>query len=350
MITDLSTIPSGKIALYGFGAAGRFLFETMRRERPDLQVTCIADDAKSGEIYENIVICSVDQLALKHKVFDRIFVTGMAWHAMSAKLDTYGFQNKYEPVDILRGSASTFEMKVFLDNGSMRLATPNRLSAIVAERFFDIEPNTISWINTFTPGACFYDVGASNGLFSLYASISRNCSIVAFEPDALNFGLMSKNRVLNLDKIQNPFIALQLALANRSALIDLTSPDLPYEGAHGKCNSSNQRASQIEWGSWYIQPCLADKLDSLVECYKLPKPNYLKIDVDGAEFAVLEGANTILKTDELRQALVETEDVLEPRLSNFMKNFGYILLEAHPIYEMVGGQVQGVSNYLYGRL
>ncbi len=348
MITDLRAIPPGPIALYGFGAVGRFVFDTLKRERPDLPVICIIDDGKAGGMHEGITICSAEQALERQHSFSRILVAGLAWRAMSQRLDALGLR-AHDPVDLLRGPALTQDMEVSLPTGSMRLATPNRLSAIVAERFFDIEPDTIAWMDAFPAGACFYDVGASNGLFALYAAIARASTVVAFEPDALNFGLMSKNRVLNQDRIQRPFTALQLALSDRPALIELVSPDLPYEGAHGKFSGADQRAGLVERGVMYAQPCLADALDSLIERYGLPRPDYLKVDVDGAEFAVLEGAQGLLQSGGLRQVLIETEDALEPRLSAHMRHFGYRQLAVHRIHEMVGGQVQGVSNYLYGR-
>ena len=348
MITDLRSLPAGRIALYGFGAVGRFVFETIKRERPDLSIVCIIDDGKAGGMHEGIAICSAEQALETQHTFDRIFVAGLSWRAMSQRLDALGLR-AHEPVDLLRGPALTQDMEVLLPSGSMRLTTPNRLSAIVAERFLDIEPDTIAWMDTFPVGSCFYDVGASNGLFALYAAIARTSTVVAFEPDALNFGLLGKNRVLNQGRMQRPFIALQMALSDRPALIELVSPDLPYEGAHGKFSGVDQRTGLVERGVMYSQPCLSDSLDSLIERFGLPHPNYLKIDVDGAEFAVLEGARGLLAAEGMQQVLVETEDALEPQLSALMCRFGYSLEAVHRIHEMVGGQVQGVSNYLYGR-
>jgi FkbM family methyltransferase len=203
-------------------------------------------------------------------------------------------------------------------------------------------------MDAFPASACFYDVGGSNCLFALDAAIARASTVVAFEPDALNFSLLSKNCVLNQDRIQHPFTALQLALSDQPALIELVSPDFPYEGAHGKFSGADRRAGLVECGVMYAQPCLADSLDSLIERYGLPHPDYLKVDVDGAEFAVIEGAQGLLRWGGLRQVLIETEDALEPRLNAQMLRFGYRQLAVHRIHEMVGGQVQGVSNYLYG--
>ncbi|MBX3662276.1 MAG: FkbM family methyltransferase [Burkholderiales bacterium] len=349
MITDLHALPPGPIALYGFGAVGRFVFDAIQRDRSDLSITCIIDDGKAGEFHAGIPIYSVEQAIDRRSMFERILVAGLAWRTMTRKLDSLGF-TKYEPIDLLRGPAPTDVVEVPLASGSMRLATPNQLSAIVAKRFFAIEPDTIRWIESFTVGSCFYDVGASNGLFALFGAITRDCVIVAFEPDALNFGLLSKNRLLNHDSLKRPFITLQVALSDRPGLVDLVSPDLPYEGAHGKFTGAEQRVGLVNRGVLYSQPCLAESLGALIERHDLPRPDYLKIDVDGAEFSVLDGARTLLEAGHVREVLIETEDRMESRLTRFMRGCGYKLQANHKIQEMVGGAVEGVSNYLYRHL
>ena len=44
------------------------------------------------------------------------------------------------------------------------------------------EKNTIEWINSFNNNSVFIDVGAQIGLYSLYASIKKNCKSFAIEP------------------------------------------------------------------------------------------------------------------------------------------------------------------------
>ncbi len=348
MITDLNVLPAGPIALYGFGAVGKFVFDAILRDRPDLVITCIIDDGKAGRAHAGIPILSVEQAIGESSTFHRVLVAGLAWRTMTQKLDSLGYK-AYEPIDLLRGAAPNDIVEVRLSNRSMQLATPNRLSAIVAERFFEIEPDTIRWLKSFSVGSCFYDVGASNGLFALFAAIARDCTVVAFEPDALNFGLLSKNRVLNHGSLKHPFIAIQIALSDRPCLVDLVSPDLPYEGAHGKFTGAEQRVGLVDRGVLYTQPCLAESLSALVGRYGLPHPDYLKIDVDGAEFSVLDGARPLLEAKHVREVLIETECHMETRLNIFMESCGYRMQARHSIQEMVGGTVEGVSNYLYGR-
>jgi hypothetical protein len=52
---------------------------------------------------------------------------------------------------------------------------------------------------------------------------------------------------------------------------------------------------------------LAYALDDLVEEFRMPQPTLLKIDVDGAEDAVLAGATATLADPRLRSLIVEVD-------------------------------------------
>src|SRR5262249_49363890 len=53
------------------------------------------------------------------------------------------------------------------------------------------------------------------------------------------------------------------------------------------------------------QGALSVTLDTLVQKYALPSPTLLKIDVDGIELKILEGARRVLASTALRTVLVE---------------------------------------------
>jgi FkbM family methyltransferase len=347
VITDLRSIPAGRIALYGFGAVGHFLFSALARDRPDINIVCIIDDGKTGN-FRGIPIVSSEQAAQRQPVFEHVLISGLSWKTMARKLEDLGINN-FSIVDPLRAPAAKDEMTVEVGGRKILFSTPNKLSQIVAESILSIEPDTIRWIDSFKRGSCFYDVGASNGIFALYSAIVKDTTVVAFEPDALNFALLSKNRVLNYSQLKQPFTALQIALADHAGTVCLVSHDLPYEGAHGKFSNAGARLGEVGREILYVQPTLVDSLSSLVVRYRLPEPDYLKIDVDGAEFAVLAGTAALLDRCSIKEILIETEDRLLDRLAEFMRPHGYVLRETHRINEMVGGVVHGVSNFLFCR-
>ncbi|QTN30434.1 hypothetical protein HZ993_12125 [Rhodoferax sp. AJA081-3] len=53
-----------------------------------------------------------------------------------------------------------------------------------------IEPELLNWIDAMPPRSVMYDIGASNGIFSVYAA-AKGVDVYAFEPDPSNYFLLS---------------------------------------------------------------------------------------------------------------------------------------------------------------
>ncbi len=66
-----------------------------------------------------------------------------------------------------------------------------------AEDLLAKEPDMIRWLNTISRAAILWDVGANVGVFSLYAARMRRASVMAFEPLAANFHVLSRNIQIN---------------------------------------------------------------------------------------------------------------------------------------------------------
>ena len=86
-----------------------------------------------------------------------------------------------------------------------------------ADNFERLEPELLDWIDTFPPDAVFYDLGASIGLFSLYAGF-RGAKVYAFEPEAQNFGTLELNHFLNNETLQQPLHSFNVALSDETAV------------------------------------------------------------------------------------------------------------------------------------
>jgi FkbM family methyltransferase len=170
------------------------------------------------------------------------------------------------------------------------------------------EPWTARWIEEFIqPGDVFYDIGANIGAYSLLAAktTEHQARIYAFEPAFANYASLCKNIVLNdcagcitplpfplsgsSDWIQFKYRSLDAGKALHAVGDRL--PGKPGESAH------TQPA--------YDQRMLALRLDELCERFHLPPPQHIKLDVDGAELQVLEGASRLLASAHLRSVLVE---------------------------------------------
>ena len=59
--------------------------------------------------------------------------------------------------------------------------------------------------------------------------------------------------------------------------------------------------------STYVQPVCATTLDRAVADFQFQAPHHMKIDVDGSELRVLRGAAAVLRGEQLRTILIETD-------------------------------------------
>jgi FkbM family methyltransferase len=132
-------------------------------------------------------------------------------------------------------------------------------------------------------GWCVVDVGANIGLFTLKVALAnRTGRIYALEPHPGTYQRLQRN--LELNGIRNVIGLCQGA--GKSAGKALLDPGAIPAHAHlaGDGTMANDRAFSVD-----IVP-----LAELVEREELVRVNLLKMDVEGAEVQVLEGAETVL--------------------------------------------------------
>jgi hypothetical protein len=67
------------------------------------------------------------------------------------------------------------------------------------------------------------------------------------------------------------------------------------------------------------------RLDDLVDRFGLPLPNHIKLDVDGGELAVLDGASRTLASPTLRSVLVEVSSALSGAVTDVLDRHGLAL-------------------------
>src|SRR3954468_19911394 len=80
---------------------------------------------------------------------------------------------------------------------ALRFWTPTPLLLDRALSVLTKEPDMILWLDSIGEGAGLWDVGANVGVFSLYAGCCRRCRVLAFEPSAGNFHVLTRNIDLN---------------------------------------------------------------------------------------------------------------------------------------------------------
>jgi FkbM family methyltransferase len=169
------------------------------------------------------------------------------------------------------------------------------------------EPFTVEWIErSLQPGDVLYDIGANVGAYALIAGrqASGDVRVYAFEPAYATYATLCDNIVLNqADEIVHP---LQVLLGARTEVTAIHLRDR-RAGAAQHEDHDEQSGDGAHVASQYRQPVLAYRLDDLIRD-GLPTPNHVKLDVDGAELSVLEGAPQALSDPALRSLMIEVAE------------------------------------------
>lgn len=168
------------------------------------------------------------------------------------------------------------------------------------------EPETVEWLETESrEGDVFYDIGANVGAYSLVAAGGETGirKVYAFEPGFLNYGQLCRNVLLN--RLDGTIAPMPIALSDRNGMAEFHFANLsPGAAAQGLLDEGDRTAGGRDGEA--VQSVMVTRLDDLRESHGLEAPNLIKIDVDGAEVGVLEGASKTLALPELRSVLVET--------------------------------------------
>jgi FkbM family methyltransferase len=184
------------------------------------------------------------------------------------------------------------------------------------------EPETIAWLDNYAKlGGVFYDVGANIGCYSIYAAyLNPSLGVFAFEPVQENYCALVNNIVLNgtTNIYSFPFA---VSNANKLTSIFINDSRVGNSGAQidkptdERGNHFNQLSTQLVLGL---------SLDSLVNDFRFPAPNFVKIDVDGHEKNIILGMSSILMMNSLKSILVEFNSIPEEEyFSKFFERFGF---------------------------
>ena len=178
-------------------------------------------------------------------------------------------------------------------------------------------------IESFKPamGDTFIDVGAHIGLYSIIGSklVGANGKVIAIEAEPCNYQMLASN--IQLNRLEN-VEALNCAAFSKDDNVKLY---LRSAGSNfTKYNTLISIFTQSEDGYIMVK---ARTLDSLIaETGTSLNVNWMKIDVEGAEFEVLKGADKILSESNDLYLLLELhggEVYWKPKLENFLKVYKF---------------------------
>lgn len=135
------------------------------------------------------------------------------------------------------------------------------------------------------PDSVVVDVGANNGYFSLMAAaIVVDGSVLACEPIRENCQLLERS--IEVNGFGNVLRCEQVAVSDVEAEVPMYLSR--YSGLHSMCENNNFRSGATRM-------IRTETLDDIAVRAGIDRIDVLKIDVEGAELAVLRGAARILQ-------------------------------------------------------
>jgi FkbM family methyltransferase len=155
----------------------------------------------------------------------------------------------------------------------------------------------------------FFDLGACEGRFSIYAAL-KGLRVYSLEPNRANFDVMQMNIKLNRLEDKIKVFNLGVGEKNQDAILQIGQP---WAGGHQKVVRHNQVRSDLSFSFVETEQIKIVSLDSLVSLKGLETPFAMKIDIDGSEVPFLKGALNILKNRLLKKIIFE----LDKQDSNF---------------------------------
>jgi FkbM family methyltransferase len=150
-----------------------------------------------------------------------------------------------------------------------------------------IRPNGVAW-----------DVGANVGLYTMIAARIAG-RVVAIEPLPENVAYLAKH--LSLNGISNVDL-IQAAVCDRSGVTTFNA-------------GPNRCTGRIGRGQMKVRTITLDSLPT-------PWPDVIKIDVEGAEYNVLQGAETCLSRHPV-VFLATHSEMLDCKCRDFLQALGY---------------------------
>jgi len=190
------------------------------------------------------------------------------------------------------------------------------------------EPHVSEIISSvLKPGDVFYDIGANAGYFSLLGAklVNPEGIVVAFDPVPINVNTISEN--ISINNFSNVCKVVSFAVSDRSGEMELIIPKVNANSHLAVFDAPNVKESGM-----------AIKVSSItLDEFSLsnPIPALIKMDIEGAEVAALNGAFEMLHKHH-PTLLISTHSVeLDKEVKEIIYSHGYDLNNIDDFEQMI---------------
>lgn len=238
-------------------------------------------------------------------------------------------------------------------NKKVKFFTPNFITTWLVDNFYILEPETIEWIDNFEKKEIiFWDIGASIGLYSIYAGIKhKKIKIVSFEPSTSNLRLLSRNIFIN--NLHKKVTINQFPLTKNKNQYQNFNESKFLEGLGEHSFGKNEDQYGIKFKPSNTYKIYGTSINYLIYNNILKIPNYIKIDVDGVEDLILAGAHKYLKNKKIKSIFLEMNENNKKKFKKCVKllkknNFRLVEKNRSSFAEsIIDKKMKGVFNFTF---
>lgn len=214
----------------------------------------------------------------------------------------------------------------WLDGHRVRVVPNNELSRVVYLTGM-YEPNEFLWLNGFLkPGMTVIDAGANQGLYTLFMAprVGPEGRVVALEPSHREFTRLTDH--MRLNDIRNvTCLPLAATAAPGEATLRVAAE---YNAGHNTLGDFAYPTTE----TLRMETVAVDTIDSICEREQVCRVDFMKLDIEGAEFAALEGARRTIDDHRPAMLIELADDALAHQgatrgdVISFLTDRGYAIL------------------------
>lgn len=217
----------------------------------------------------------------------------------------------------------------------MTLGNDSSLCLYVCGSF---EPNEFTFLSRIVvPGMVFIDVGANEGFYTLFASrrVGSTGQVVAVEPSSRERKALHQN--IDLNRLDN-VVVVPAALGATNCFAQLQIAPKTHSGHNTLGSFAHEGVFAV--GSEEVR---VETLDAVVLRLGLPRVDFVKVDVEGAEVKFIAGARNVLTTSRPVLLLEVNENALcgqgassEALFATLQSDFDYEVL----VFSQMTGEIE----------
>ena len=252
---------------------------------------------------------------LRRLTYRRELVTLAQFLHVSENLKKWYYRSTVAPDGIVRVKLGGLDTRFYA-------RTPGELR-LLELCFFEEERILNLLISRVRAGNVVYDIGSNVGQFTipLAKGVGKDGQVISFEPELGNFERLQANVSLNsLDNVR----MFRKALGNRSGEGTLYSHGLVSNLQQQRGDDSGQQVVEVVTG------------DTFQRAENSPQPQVIKIDVEGYEYAVLQGLRNTLAHPACELVICEIHPMFLPAeagpeaIFSFLQSVGFTRISSCP--------------------